>query len=224
MKTNERINTLIKEAHRKVSEKTGDPESWYSTFYPQVPDGFSCGKGIAVYGRALNGDLGGKTLADLVEDNRSQFVRMTALLGKTILGENWAGRTIYDNIAKITWYDSENPSRTMFNAQYDEIRDCFAIVQEEYRPYITLLFTGNTACPSEDDKIEWNEPVWEYLDGKGTEFLDSIVWHKDDAHEFTISLFRCDGRYFLELDRPEHGHNEEHVNGIMEILRRNGVL
>ena len=228
MKTNKEIEEQIKTALKKVSAETGHPEDWFCEFHPQIPDEFTCGKDIAIYGRSPNGDLAGKTLADLIEIDASQFIKFTAMLGEALLGGAWINETIYENVAKISWSDEGNPSREMFLAQYDEISECFSIIQEEYRPYITFLVTGNTACPSEEDRIGWNEPAWDYIHSKGfdkkRDTLEVLPWRKDGEHEFTISLFRCDGRYFLELDRPEHGHNEEHVMAIIEVLKRNKVI
>lgn len=228
MNTNKKIDELIKTALKKVSAKTGHPEDWFCTFHPQIRDGFTCGKGIAIIGRSPNGDLAGKKLADLIEIDASPFIKFTAMLGEALLGDGFLNQIIYDNMAKTSWADEGNPSKEIFLAQYYEIMESFALIQEEYRPYISFLVTGNTACPSEEDRIGWNEPAWDYIHSKGfdkkRDTLEVFPWRNDGEHEFTISLFRCDGRYFIELDRPEHGHNEEHVQAIIEVLKRNNVI
>lgn len=217
-----KINDITHIALENVIAAEQKPGDWFCEYPIKVPASFIPYKDFAFYGRALNGFTEGKTLRDLANLNKSQFVRIIVRLCETLLGKDWEGHMYQNEIAKITYYDEGNPNTSMFNAQYSQCRDCFEIEQDTWKPYITFLFTGNTFCPNES--IDWNELVWEYLKKKHWIEIDRCIWRHIEEKDCTISLFKADNRFFLELERPEGHPEQEHIDAIIRILRNNNVI
>lgn len=225
------LENLVLQALDKVCKKTKKNENHYCECVPQIPDGFIPGKDIAVLGRCLDGALEGKTIEVLANDGNN-FAKAMKILLTPLYGREWYDHAIYGNIALISDVDggerlTDRISKTVFNAQYEEICDVYKALQRRYRPRITFLFTGNTASESIFDRIDFNEPIFQIQKTIGFEKIDETIWgYRKDGTPYTINLFKSkDCSNFLELEVPGRGiSNTEHASAIIDILKKNKAI
>ena len=184
--------------------------------------------GIIFYGRATNGWYDEekeqpdkrKTLFQHLYEYKSTFFSFIRKIAKSIYGEDCASQIAWSNVCKIAPSDGGNPSDALWEAQYKSMAKIIKTEIDYLSPSLVILITGNTAGP------RWHDPMCSENAFPWGKEIDHIVWGKDRKtnKECTCTLYKSGDTYFALTDRPEFRSSIDHVNGIIDLIKKYKII
>lgn len=215
---------LLKESLQEA-EKAGISQNSLSSFRTIIGHDYA---GLIFQGRATNGwdENNPKTLAQLIDLNQSQVIRVIREVSRHIFGAQGENYVAYSNLCRTADCDSGNPSAKLYKATKAQNDSLFQLDMEFLVPSIVVAMVGDSVAENGWQASIWDGWINTFPESSYRKVKQVVICQRKmrgRLYTYTATLWKLerDGMnpmWFILADRPETIKLDMYVKSINGLV------